>query len=47
MQLGSANTGKVDAQATGFPSEDGEEMYKVIKLDEGTDGLYVYSFDHF
>lgn len=47
VQLGSANTGRVDAPTSGFPSEAGYEMYKIIGLNEGTDDIYTYEFDHF
>jgi hypothetical protein len=45
VQIGTANTAKVDAPATKFPGE--SSMKKIIALDEGTDGLYVYEFYHF
>lgn len=47
VNYGILNPAKVDAPASGFPSETGHEMYKILTLDSGTDGFIDYDFSPF
>jgi hypothetical protein len=37
----------ISAPASGFPSKTGKTMYQTLFINEGTNGLYEYVFDHF